>query len=66
MFTVHCETIGRTRLLGPRSITSLENTADGVVLYYRCHCGASGFVAGGAHPRSYHGPSTAEVSALAS
>lgn len=61
MFSVHCETIGRPTLLGPHAITSIENTADGMVMYYRCHCGASGFVTGGrgVTSTSHHGPAVA-------
>lgn len=45
MFTVHCPNEGAEVLLGPRRIERLENTPDGIVLHWRCHCGATGALA---------------------
>lgn len=42
MFDVHCPGHGTRVLLGPRSIEALENTPHGVVLRWRCRCGATG------------------------
>jgi hypothetical protein len=42
MFDVYCPHHRSRVLLGPRSIESLANTAHGVVLRWRCHCGATG------------------------
>jgi hypothetical protein len=42
MFDVHCHQHGGRVLLGPRCIESLENTAGGMVLRWRCYCGATG------------------------
>jgi hypothetical protein len=53
MFAVHCPRHGRQVLLGPRSIQSLENTAEGVVLHWECRCGAVGTVRTG-RPHRVH------------
>jgi hypothetical protein len=45
MFTVHCPNEQAEVLLGPRRIERLENTPDGIVLHWRCHCGATGALA---------------------
>jgi hypothetical protein len=42
MFTAHCPGHRAEVLLGPRSIESLVNTPDGVVVHWRCACGARG------------------------
>jgi hypothetical protein len=42
MFDVFCPRHGRLVLLGPRNIVALENTTDGIVLRWRCRCGATG------------------------
>jgi hypothetical protein len=42
MFAVHCPGHRARVLLGPRSITALVDTADGVDLHWTCRCGASG------------------------
>lgn len=42
MFSIHCHTHRTRVLLGPRGIESLDNTPDGVILHWRCYCGARG------------------------
>ena len=42
MFDASCDRCGAVVLLGPRRIVSLENTDDGIVLSFRCYCGAVG------------------------
>ncbi|HKX70820.1 MAG TPA: hypothetical protein VJM75_06310 [Acidimicrobiales bacterium] len=42
MFSIHCPHHRTRVLLGPRAIESLDNTADGVILHWRCYCGARG------------------------
>jgi hypothetical protein len=44
MFTVHCSTHGGRVLLGARSIVEVANTAAGIELHWRCHCGERGMV----------------------
>ena len=48
MFTVHCPGHGGTVLLSERSITRLVNTAHGIEVHWRCHCGAEGVEVTGA------------------
>lgn len=40
MFTIPCATCGATHLYGPRRITRLANTDDGIEVAVRCFCGA--------------------------
>lgn len=42
MFDVYCHQHGSRILLGARCIQSLENNAEGVILHWRCYCGATG------------------------
>jgi hypothetical protein len=42
MFDVYCPRHQTRVLLGSRSIERLANTADGVVLHWRCRCGQRG------------------------
>lgn len=49
MFTVHCPSHGGRVLLGPRSITGFTNTDNGIVVDWRCSCGATGTQRYGAH-----------------
>ena len=42
MFTAHCPTHGTEVLLFARNITGLVNTADGIVVSWRCTCGTEG------------------------
>ncbi|MGH9136107.1 MAG: hypothetical protein ACRD0G_03550 [Acidimicrobiales bacterium] len=42
MFDVHCPQHGSRVLLGARSIEALTNTDHGVVVHWRCRCGATG------------------------
>ncbi|MGH9114163.1 MAG: hypothetical protein ACRDZN_17955 [Acidimicrobiales bacterium] len=42
MFSIHCPLHRSRVLLGPRAIESLANTPDGVILHWRCTCGARG------------------------
>jgi hypothetical protein len=42
MFDIYCHRHQSRVLLGPRSIERLENTPSGVVLHWRCRCGAHG------------------------
>jgi len=53
MFTVHCDTCDTTRLLGPRRITGMDNTDQGIVVHFRCFCGADATVLTG---RAAHQP----------
>ena len=36
MFELHCHACGQDHIVGPRSIRSFHNTADGPVAYVRC------------------------------
>ena len=42
MFDVLCPGHRARVLLGPRSITALVDTADGVELHWTCRCGSHG------------------------
>jgi hypothetical protein len=42
MFDVFCPRHQRRVLLGPSAIETLENTAQGIVVHWRCRCGARG------------------------
>ena len=42
MFTAHCPTHGTEVLLFARNITAIRNTADGIVVSWRCSCGSEG------------------------
>jgi hypothetical protein len=42
MFDIYCPSHQARVLLGPRAIEALENTPDGIVLHWRCRCGARG------------------------
>ena len=42
MFDVYCPTHRSRVLLGPRCIQALTNTADGVIVEWRCYCGTYG------------------------
>jgi len=42
MFSIHCPSHQTRILLGPRAIEALVDTADGIELHWRCHCGARG------------------------
>ena len=42
MFTIHCPQEDTTILLGHRQIRGLENTDEGIVIHWRCYCGATG------------------------
>jgi hypothetical protein len=53
MFTVHCDTCDTTRLLGPRRIIGMDNTDQGIVVHFRCFCGAEATVLTG---RAAHRP----------
>jgi hypothetical protein len=44
MFTVHCESCDTTRLLGPRRITGIDNTDQGILVHFRCFCGGEATV----------------------
>jgi hypothetical protein len=51
MFTVDCPRHRTRVLLGPRSIESLDNTSAGIVLGWRCGCGARGTMTTPRRPR---------------
>jgi len=57
MFTVHCDICDTTRLLGPRRITGMDNTDQGIVVHFRCFCGGEATVLTG---RAAHQPVAAE------
>lgn len=42
MFAIYCPSHQARVLLGPRAIEALVNTPDGIVLHWRCRCGARG------------------------
>jgi hypothetical protein len=42
MFSVYCPADGARVLLGTDDITALTNTPSGVLVEWRCPCGASG------------------------
>ena len=42
MFSIHCPSHQTQILLGPRAIEALVDTAEGIELHWRCHCGATG------------------------
>jgi hypothetical protein len=44
MFDDWCDHEGRRVLLFASNITGLRNTADGIEVAYRCHCGRPGTV----------------------
>jgi hypothetical protein len=47
MFDVYCPRHQARVLLGSRSIESLVNAPDGVVLHWRCRCGERGVLHAG-------------------
>jgi hypothetical protein len=47
MFTVFCPRHQARVLLGSRAIDDIANTPEGVVVHWRCRCGATGTVATG-------------------
>lgn len=49
MFSVHCTGHGSRVILSNRSITRLENTADGIALHWHCPCGTEGVELLGQH-----------------
>lgn len=51
MFEIHCPRHGARVLLGSRSIESIQNTADGIVVHWRCRCGETGTLVTGRTPR---------------
>jgi hypothetical protein len=52
MFDIYCPTHQTRVLLGPRSIESLVNTEEGVVVHWRCRCGTRGTLLTGRRPPS--------------
>lgn len=42
MFSVHCPRHGAEVLLGSTNIEALRNTDAGIVVHWRCRCGARG------------------------
>lgn len=42
MFSVHCPGHGTRVLLWPNDVEALHNTPDGIVVWWRCHCGERG------------------------
>ena len=53
MFTVYCPRHRSPVLLGARSVTSVVNTPDGIVVEWRCRCGAEGSVLTGRPARRH-------------
>ena len=66
MFDAYCTREGARALLGPRNILSLHNTSEGIVVYFRCHCGQPGVsVWGRDRAAATHERSDAPVAATA-
>lgn len=42
MYTVHCPEHRADVLLGYSNLIGLENTAEGIVVHWRCYCGTRG------------------------
>jgi hypothetical protein len=59
MFSVYCPRHQSPVLLGSRSVTALVNTPDGIVVEWRCRCGAEGSLLTGRHARPH--PSVADA-----
>ena len=51
MFDVVCPGHGRRVLLGPHRIEAVVNTPEGIVVHWRCTCGARGRLLTGAAAR---------------
>ena len=62
MFQIHCPRHQSRVLLGSRAVEALVNTPDGVVVHWRCHCGATGTLATG-RPSSMTQPTRTVASA---
>jgi hypothetical protein len=62
MFSIHCPNHQTEILLGPRAIEAMVDTAEGIALHWRCHCGARGTLLTG---RRATERSTAEVALAA-
>jgi hypothetical protein len=58
MFTVHCDSCDTSRLLGPRRIIGMDNTDHGILVHFRCFCGAVATVVTG---RAAASPASAET-----
>jgi hypothetical protein len=57
MFDIYCPRHRARVLLGSRSIESVVNTDDGIVVHWRCRCGEHGaFVTGRRNPIAQAGP----------
>lgn len=57
MFSVYCDEYGKEVLLSTRAVSSMRNTSEGIVLYYRCACGQPGVMTTGRKaksPSSHH------------
>jgi len=43
MFHAHCTVESAQMLMSESQIISVHNTSEGILTYYRCHCGQIGF-----------------------
>lgn len=48
MFLAHCEYLGSDVLIWASDLEAIENTAAGMVVYYRCACGREAEMLAGA------------------
>lgn len=56
MFEVFCPEHGREVLLTTRHIERISNTPVGVIIEWRCWCGATGKLQGAKRPASQQAP----------
>lgn len=58
MFTVQCDAAGVEVMLGNRDVLAIRNVDDGILVAYRCWCGAQGVLhtGSGVEDRSGHVP----------
>ena len=50
MFDPDCTGCGEKVLLGTRRLEGMQNTDQGIVLVFRCHCGSPALLLTGAAP----------------
>lgn len=55
MFGVHCDHLDRDVLVDDHAVTGMEHAAGIITLYYRCWCGAPGYMVTGRRGRRHSG-----------
>ena len=48
MFSVQCDATGGEVIIGMESVVGMRNVDDGILMAYRCWCGADGVLLTGA------------------